>query len=174
MKLLLSVFMPLVLFSHGAYSQYKLKEVNPIPNISFSSNGMTLAIALDDTISDEYTEADQGGVKSLKVDNWRKSINNGFENGFGHFFDLKSSDAQVTLVMHDAGLELIPTLADAEEQAILVKVYFDAEWVQSGESLGRLQEGVEAQSAVTSSQQLSKVVKQLLEGMFEKIAAQLK
>lgn len=88
----------------------RVHALYPRPLLDITPQQRTLALVISPSIRDAFEIPEQGSLTSVAVDDWHRSLSNGFVNGPGHFFPPTPRGAlpDLQLVLLAAELDYIP------------------------------------------------------------------
>lgn len=81
---------------------------DPEPNIDMERSALPLKLEFDEKVRDSFSTDGDSGMSGLSVHDWRATLEAGFRNGFGPFFELDSPEPGLRLVIVKADLRGIP------------------------------------------------------------------
>lgn len=87
----------------------KVGALNPRPLIDFDQSKRSIALKIAPTIPDAFTVPQKDGVTAVPVSQWHLSLQNGFKNGPGQFFQKPTGKADYELSLVNVTLDYVPT-----------------------------------------------------------------
>jgi len=171
MKKNLIIFLLVPFLLQGCLS---VKLMNPRPNLNLAETKQTIALIIDEGVKDIFTIPAQNGVRKASVTDWRTSLKNGFESGFGNFYTIIDDDTKSDLVLKitrtDVAFAPAAVGYNGVVAAIRAQITFNATlYNKNGEVIGRSSGTSVSKSAVGGISQLTSCVASATESMYELI-----
>lgn len=172
MKHLFFVIVTVALFA-GCRPNLTVVPTTPKPNVALSADSAPAALKLADSVKDEFSTTEEGGVMAVPVKGWRSTLTKGFESAFN-----PSGKEGRTLEILMADLSFAPAAVAANHNVVAVRaqIRFKARLLAAdGTELGIVAGTAEARDANTSpsSETMTANAAQAVETMYEGLTSEL-
>jgi len=151
-----------------------LGQANPRPNVDIEESSRSVALELAESIQDDFEVPGQQGIVTLRVQDWRKTLEVGFKNGFSNSFDLDSGKSEMKVQIKSADFVLVPSAvrADGRVVAMSAQVRYQARLLDGeGKVVRRSARTVSSKGITSDGGDLEVTAASAVESMYEAIAA---
>jgi len=147
-------------------------QANPRPNIDLPQNTASFALALNESVQDQY-QTEILGKRAVNVSEWRQTLQNGFDSGFGSAFNLAEGKADLTLQVNEAVLSFAPTAVGnlGSVKAVEAQIRYKARLVDAqGQVLRRSTGTVSSKKSIAEEEEATSAAADAVESLYEKIS----
>jgi len=153
----------------------EIGRLNPNPKLNLSKTSKTLSLLFSDDIKDAFLIPEYSGIKKSKVSNWHKTLEIGFNNGFGQYFILVDERVEPNYLIKLIKTELvfIPTTVSGYNNTteLKVEIKFQAKLLnEKKESLNIVDEIAKSSKQIKTKGQVKEAVESAVEDMYEIIS----
>lgn len=173
MRGFLCIVVAVALFAGCGRPNVTVVPTTPKPNVAVSADSAPAALKLHDSIKDDFTTSEDGGVMAVPVKGWRSTLTNGFESAFS-----PSGKQGRTLEILSADLSFAPAAVAANHNVVAVRaqIRYKARLLsEDGSELGIIAGTADARDANSSpkSETMTSNAAQAVEAMYEALTVEL-
>lgn len=151
----------------------KIAQGNPRPNIDLPESKAGMKLVMDDAIQNNFEVPSRGGINKGEVEQWRETLQRGFQNGFASAFKTDTDSPELTLQLLEVSLEFAPTAVTAKggTAAAEAQIRYKARLVDAQGNVVRRSTGtVASKRSVTRADEVTLISESAVESMYERIA----
>jgi hypothetical protein len=131
-----------------------VNAASPHPNIDFPQrSSKSISLLLADSIPDSQSLGAHDQIVGVQINDWHKTLTQGFQNGFGPGFTPKPSAAtDLTVKLNRADLRFVPVGGTGNTLIIVAQITYDAQLVdKSGAVMKTSARTVNAKAPMTQA-----------------------
>jgi hypothetical protein len=160
----------------GCATPPKVGAGDPRPNVDLPRSEKSLALQFDRSIQDAFATEELASIAPIPVEGWRTTLERGFRNAFAGAFDLSNPSAELTLVIVEAEPSFAGTSYTRRGRPVSAEaqVRYKARLVdRQGTVLRRSAATVASRKSASATADVTSIVAQAVETMYEQIARDL-
>lgn len=149
----------------------RVARLDPTPNLDLAPTSKSLSLAMDEAVRDSLVFHYYGPAQ-MEVNDWRRSLERGFTNGFKNSHSLGQEPSELTLQLLEVSPGVVFGSVGDDLDKVTGRIRFKARLLDArGNILKRLTGTVTAHKDALTKEELPLTLQSAVEAMYEEIAA---